>query len=508
MPGPPPRPPRPRGPRHAVARGIRRSGAGVLAAHERLSHAVGTGVDRAVQGHHRRRLRKLGWEHALDGEGLRFATGAGAPRPGNEVEVLIDGSAALPAIAQELARAESHVHLAGWHFSPELDLTRGERPTVVRNLLAELAERVDVRVLLWNGAPLPLWRPARADVRKMHERLSRDNRIRCTTDSCVRLLHCHHEKTIVIDDRVAFVGGIDLTLDGGDPFDSPAHHARGAVGWHDAAMRIRGPAVADVAEHFRMRWRAPTDEVLPPVTVPEKRGDVELQVVRTVPEGIYRDLEQGDFSVLESYVAALRGARRLVYLENQFLWSPEIVAILREKLEHPPSDDFRVVVLLPARANDGADVSRGQVAALIAADDGNQRFLACTVFARAGRLRDPIYVHAKVGIVDDCWLTLGSANLNEHSLFNDSEMNVVALDPELARDTRVRLWAEHLELSPEEVDGDPTRVVDELWRPIADAQLKRIGRGEPITHRLVKLPGVSYHRRRVVGALQSRVYDA
>jgi PLD-like domain len=70
-----------------------------------------------------------------------------------------------------------------------------------------------------------------------------------------------------------------------------------------------------------------------------------------------------------------------------------------------------------------------------------RRFLACTLYARAGSLVDPVYVHAKVGIVDDRWLTVGSANLNEHSLFNDTEMNVVTHDPGLARATRLRLWA-------------------------------------------------------------------
>ena len=147
--------------------------------------------------------------------------------------------------------------------------------------------------------------------------------------------------------------------------------------------------------------------------------------MRTLPAGTYKRCASGDYSILESYLGALRSAERLVYLENQFLWSPEVVDILADKLAHPPSDDFRIVVLLPARANDGADISRGQVAALIEADEGDDRFLACTVYAREGKLRDIVYVHAKVGIVDDRWLTIGSANLNAHSLLNDTEMNVV-----------------------------------------------------------------------------------
>ena len=75
-----------------------------------------------------------------------------------------------------------------------------------------------------------------------------------------------------------------------------------------------------------------------------------------------------------------------------------------------------------------------------------------------------MYVHAKIGIVDDAWMTVGSANLNEHSLFNDTEVNVVVRDEAFVRAARLRLWEEHLEQA---ADGDPCRVVDELWRPRA-----------------------------------------
>jgi phosphatidylserine/phosphatidylglycerophosphate/cardiolipin synthase-like enzyme len=471
------------------------------------AHELGDRVDGVVVSHHRRRLRRIGWEHALDGAELGWSRRAAPPTEGNDVQVLVDGSSYLPAVAEALQGAESHVHLAGWYFSPELDLTRGKDPVVLRNLLSDLAERLDVRVLGWKGAPLPVFHPTRRDISRMVERLTRGNRIQATVDNCVRLMHCHHEKVIVVDDRVAFVGGIDLTLDGGDPFDTPRHRARGRIGWHDAAVRIEGPAVADVAEHFRSRWRGSTRESLPAPQRPAPRGDVPLQVVRTVPEHVYRDLHQGEFSVLESYAAALRSAEKLVYLENQFLWSPEIVGILADKLRNPPSEDFRIVVLLPARPNDGADVSRGQVAALIEADDGNARFLATTVYARHGTLRDLVYVHAKIGVVDDRWLTIGSANLNEHSLFNDSEMNVVSLDPALARATRLQLWSEHLEADVGEIDGDTTAVVDERWHEIADEQLERVRAGTPLTHRLVKLPGVSRRSARLSGSLQGRIFD-
>jgi phosphatidylserine/phosphatidylglycerophosphate/cardiolipin synthase-like enzyme len=143
------------------------------------------------------------------------------------------------------------------------------------------------------------------------------------------------------------------------------------------------------------------------------------------------------------------------------------------------------------------------------ADDGRGRFLAVTVRSMTGQRDDPLYVHAKVGIVDDRWLTVGSANLNAHSLLNDTELNVVCQDPQLARDTRVRLWSEHLELSPNVIaDADPCALVDERWRPLASEQLRRLRAGAPPTHRLLELPGISRRSRRLLGPLTGLVDDA
>ena len=257
----------------------------------------------------------------------------------------------------------------------------------------------------------------------------KNTKIECALDARERPMHCHHEKTIVIDDRIAFVGGIDLTSESGDRYDTNDHPARSEVGWHDACARIEGPAVGDVAEHFRLRWHEVTGEALAPVPPPKPAGKLELQVVRTVPERIYDAKPKGDFTILESYMRALKGAERFIYIENQFLWSPEIEAVLHEKIVDPPHPDFRLVLLLPSKPNSGADDTRGVLGHLIEADDDAGRILACTLFARKGDVADPIYIHAKIAIVDDKWLTLGSANLNEHSLFNDTEMNIVSHDP-------------------------------------------------------------------------------
>ena len=471
---------------------------------------VGERVESAVRSHHRRRLLRAGQLGRLDPRAAAtslWAAGDPPARGGNQLEVLIDGAQALPLLARTLAEARSSVHIAGWHVTADFGLTRDGGAMRLRDLLGELAERVNVRVLLWAGAPVPLFTPTRAAVRGVRDEISRGTRVRCALDAKERPMHCHHEKIVIVDGETAFVGGIDLTALGGDRFDSAQHPMRSGIGWHDVTTRLRGPAVADVAAHFASRWSEVTGEPLEPTPLSPPVGAHTLQVVRTVPEKVYDFLPHGDFRILESYVRALRSARRLVYIESQFLWSPELVEILAAKLRDPPHDDFRLVVLLPANPNNGADSTRGQLGVLAEADGENRRFLAATLSARTGGLAAPLYVHAKVAIIDDAWLTVGSANLNDHSLFNDSEVNIVACDRELARETRLRLWSEHLESPLAAVSGDASRVVDELWRPIAEDQLARRRRGAPATHRLFKLPGVSRRSRALLGPLDGLVVD-
>jgi phosphatidylserine/phosphatidylglycerophosphate/cardiolipin synthase-like enzyme len=478
---------------------------------EVADRAAGNAIERLTNAHHARRLGRLGRsaQRTPPDDGQLWAAGDPPPRTGNELEVLIEGAAYFPALVEAIRGARRSVLIAGWCITPRFALVRDEPPVLLRELLREAAESVEVRVLLWAGAPVPLFAPRRASVREARDQLVRGTRIKAALDSHERPMHCHHEKLAVVDDEVAFVGGIDLTDLGGDRYDTPEHPARGRMGWHDVASRIRGPAVADVARHVAQRWEAVTGEHVEaePTAAVAGAGDVELQIVRTVPEKLYDFAPRGDFRIIEAYLRALRSAQHLIYLENQFLWSPEIVDVLADKLRRPPADDFRVVVMLPAKPNNGADDTRGQLALLADADGDQGRFLATTIQSRSGDTSDRAYVHAKVGIVDDRWLTLGSANLNAHSFFNDSEVNVVTCDAALARDTRLRLWAAHLERDIDEIAGDPSTVIDELWRPIAAEQRERRQRGEPLTHGLVELQATSRRSTRLLGPLQALLVD-
>jgi phosphatidylserine/phosphatidylglycerophosphate/cardiolipin synthase-like enzyme len=475
-----------------------------------LDDLVGETIERIIRLRHVLRLRRHGAAGAMDPEpGGWASTASFEPRPGCRIEPFIDGSAALPRIADAIRSAHSHVHLAGWHFDPSFQLEAGGPP--LRGLLADAAERVDVRVLAWAGAPLPLFHPDRREVRQAREDLVRGTRISMSLDAKERPFHCHHEKLVIVDDETAFVGGIDLTGLGGNRLDSDNHPRRADLGWHDTAVQLEGPIVADVARHFAMRWRETADEDLPaPATLPEVEGGLEAQLVRTVPERLYDSCRHGEWSILESYLRALRAAERFIYLESQFLWSPEICFVLAEKLRRPPSDDFRVIVVLPAHPNNGTDDSRGQVGLLIHADkeEGRAapRFLATTLY-QPGRGGNPVYVHSKAAVIDDTWVTVGSANLNEHSLFNDTEVNVVVRNPAFAREVRLRLWAEHLERPREEIDGDPARVFDELWLPLAKERLERRKRDGHADGKLTLLPHVSRRSEALLGPLNGLLVD-
>jgi phosphatidylserine/phosphatidylglycerophosphate/cardiolipin synthase-like enzyme len=461
-----------------------------------LDARIGDLIEGAGHRHHRRRLARIGWQRALRGDGGGWASGQPPPRDGNRIEVDIDGASALPAIVSAVRGARSFVHVAGWTINPDFAIERDPMAVTVRDLLAETAGRVDVRVLVWAGAPVPLIHPTRVEAKRSLEALLHGTRIRGALDKRNRPMHCHHEKLVIIDGTVAFVGGIDLTDLGGDRFDKSPHSEHSALGWHDVLARLTGPTVTDVASHFAMRWEATTGERLAPVDTPAPAGASRVQMIRTVPERTYAALPGGDFGVLESYVGALRGARRLIYLENQFLWSTEIVAILSEKLLRPPTDDFRICIVLPKRPNTGNDDTRGQLGVLKAADR-HGRLLAGTI-GPPTRTHSSVYVHAKVGIIDDAWLTVGSANLNEHSLFNDTEVNVVTDDAVLARSVRERLWSEHL---AEDCTGrDALDLIETTWRR---ALTTPAGSGPPLR----ALPFSSRRSARLLGPLKGLLVD-
>src|SRR5262245_40553863 len=159
--------------------------------------ALGSRLEEQVVAHHRRRLSRIGHEPVLEAPAGGWAAAAPPPRRGNRLEVLVDGEQALARIAEAIEGARSSVWLAGWFFSADFRL-RADRAETLYQLLARAAERVEVLLIAWAGAPVPLFHPDRGQVRDMRRALTQGTRVRVALDARERLLHCHHEKLVIV----------------------------------------------------------------------------------------------------------------------------------------------------------------------------------------------------------------------------------------------------------------------------------------------------------------------
>ena len=433
---------------------------------------------------HRRRLhrhvRVRHRRHAPPGqwwsEDPRWFSGGFPPREHNKLEPLIDGQAAFEAMLDAIKGAQEYVFIAGWALTPSFALDRSQAlPSpdgLLTEVLARVSERIPVKVLVWSGSYL-LFQPTRRLTN-----LARDELLRvapgldCRLDDTARPTHCHHQKTIVVDGQVGFVGGLDLTTLEGDRWDKPGHPLRFGRGWHDVALRVKGEVVADLQANFAQRWESVTGERDLPQREPaiEPGWDTPSQVVRTIPSRTYSFARRGEFGIAHAYLAAIAGARRFIYLENQYLWSADVVEALIDAMDRNAAETFRVVIVLPARADMGKHDNDQHVERLRKADGGRGIFHAYSLYSGGpaagphGIGYRPIYVHAKVAIVDDAWYMVGSANLNRRGLATDTELNVQAIDQDGARDLRLRLWAEHLGCAPEDLAStDPVEAIDTVW---------------------------------------------
>ena len=181
---------------------------------------------------------------------------------------------------------------------------------------------------------------------------------------------------------------------------------------------------------------------------PEPAGEHPVQLLRTYPNRApgYPFAPQGERSVARGYAKALSRARELVYLEDQYLWSRPVAETFAQALA--TNQGLRLIAVLPHFPDqDGRaslppnDVGRDQALAILReAAPGRVSF-----YGPENRAGVPVYVHAKVCVIDDTWAAVGSANLNRRSWTHDSELSVAVVHPGFARELRLQLSREHLE---------------------------------------------------------------
>jgi phosphatidylserine/phosphatidylglycerophosphate/cardiolipin synthase-like enzyme len=301
---------------------------------------------------------------------------------------------------------------------------------------------------------------------------------------------------------VAYAGGIDLCHSRRDDEqhdgDTQSQKMSARYGerppWHDMQLAVRGPAVGDIERSFRERWNDPSalshsplrwgrgviqgeDLIADPLPMqladPRPRGAQTVQVLRTYPYRwrSYPFARRGERSIARAYAKALRNATSLIYLEDQYLWSVEVATVFAQALRRSP--DLRLIAVVPLHPDTDGPVGNAQVrgrgdAMRLLVDAGGDRVAVYGLENGAGV---PIYVHAKICVIDDVWSCVGSDNLNLRSWTHDSELSCAIMDDDGGTTTglavRLPLHREHLEREP----GDDADLVDpvELFAAYRDA---------------------------------------
>ena len=449
-----------------------------------------------------------------EGDRANAATDLRAFTTGNLVEPLIDGRGYFARLSAELGATEPGDQVYFLDFRGDLDERLDGPGSEVGAVLSQAAQRkVLVFGMLWRSQPKLLKQSEETNAEFVRELDDAGGQV--LLDGRTRRAGSHHQKLVIIRHPavpardIAFVGGIDLGFSRnddsehrGDPqvMDFPDSYGARPP-WHDIQAAVHGPAVHDLEHTFRERWYGSSVLDLPspmrqlydrayhigamtsrplPDPAPDNRdprGSHAVQVLRTYPARLrrYPFAPHGERSIAHAYRKALGRACRLVYLEDQYLWSRPVARMLAAALRRHP--DLYVIAVVPRFPDHDGTVTG--MPGLVARYDlmrecaaaGGDRFAVYDLENRAGT---PVYVHAKVVVADDVWAMVGSDNLNRRSWSHDSELSIAVLDAQrdareprdpaglgdgartFARDLRLRLWREHLDRR----DGDVADLLD------------------------------------------------
>ncbi len=410
---------------------------------------------------------------------------------GNVVRPLIHGVTYFAELFERLeaTRAGDLVLFTDWQGDADERLT-GEPGSEVSEVLGRADERgVDVRGLVWRSH-LEAFGFTSGENRRLGQDLQ-ERGAEVLLDMRVRFGGSHHQKMVVIRHRddpardIAYVGGIDLCHSRRDDADhggdrqalTMAKEYGDTPPWHDVQAAISGPAVHDVETVFRERWEDPTPlsrsplrylrdrlsgmdltpDPLPeqaPPPPPVEGGTHVVQLLRTYPDlRLNRDYpfaRGGERSVARGYSKAVARARRLIYVEDQYLWGHHVGNVLLQAVRERP--ELHVVAVVPLHPDLGGRFGRtpqmlGRRRAMRDLARAAPRRVA--VYGIENHVGTPVYVHAKCCVIDDSWADVGSDNFNRRSWTHDSELSAAVVDRSggdtFARRLRLTLAAEHLD---------------------------------------------------------------
>lgn len=378
-----------------------------------------------------------------EGSLLETATGVWRSATAHRFAPLMENKAYFDALASALHKAERSILILGWQFDPRTRLDPegplSDRRAEIGHQLKALVRHkpeLDVRLLIWRS-PL-LIAASQGFYPHKAQRWFRRRIVEFRLDGPGILGACHHQKVVVIDNRIAFCGGGDVSTDRWDTEEHVSGDPRrcepsGLIPSprHEVMCVMDGPAAQALGDLARERWRRATGDVLdPPVVgasdawpagVTPALTEVQVGVSRTEPQVRGRpEVRENEALHLE----AIRRAQSLIYLENQYFTSPLLAAALAERLAEV--DGPEVVLVTTGRSPswfDGLtmDTARAEVLYRLEQADKYDRF---TAFYPVTDEDERIIVHAKMTVIDDKLLRIGSSNLNNRSMGLDTECDV------------------------------------------------------------------------------------
>ena len=400
-------------------------------------------------------------------------------RDARRLAFLVDAGAYFEAFMSAADLAQKSIYIAGWDIDSRVRLSRRttDKNQSVRlgqflNAKAARSPGLRVYILCWDFAMIYAFERQFLPVFKLAWRTHK--RIHFHMDDEHPIGAAHHQKVVVIDDTLAFCGGIDLTK---RRWDTPEHKPRDPRRtdpdakpyrpFHDIQMVVDGDIAASLADLFRQRWYRATGQRLKPIEsdgrspwpegIHPDLSNTRVAIARTFPA--YRDRHEVR-EVEALYVDFIGAARQYIYIENQYLTSAVVAQALGEKLRQRNGPE--IVLVLPQQVHGWLEQSTmGAVQARILRQlfqaDRYKRLR--TFYPALAEKGDPVFVHAKVMVVDDCLARIGSSNLTNRSMGLDSECDLAieASDNLVAKKAiaglRNVLLGEHLDTSAEIVNN-------------------------------------------------------
>jgi cardiolipin synthase len=443
-----------------------------------------------------------------DGAHVPFVSSGPYPiRGGNAVRPLVDGEPAFRRICEAVEAARHSVWVTVAFIARNVQMPDG-RGSFFDVLDRAQARGLDVRVIFWRCPELEAVDPGTHFSGTEEERAwlaERGSRFLARWDRAAKL-YCQHQKSWLVDagreGEIAFVGGINLNPGSVVPVGHPPTD-EGHGNTHDVYVEVRGPSATDVHHNFVQRWNESSERDRPDGLWPDARsqsdlgfpekaspeaGEVPVQIQRTVRRGLYSDstptpggsrfeIADGDSSITDQYLRAIDAAQRTVYVEDQALGSPEFVEGMHRALER----GVDVVFLMPVVPNQGmAEGRRNPATAAFwqrLGELGRHEHFALVGIAshRGDGIHQPVYVHAKIALIDDAWATIGSTNIANRSFFGDTELNASFWHAPTVRALRQQLLLEHIGRDTGSLDD---RAALRLYREVARANTARRARGE------------------------------